>query len=116
MRRGQLGRLQLQMPAHGLSSPQLQAGPGAQLAHHPLQPFRFRRNTHLDWSLGLKHVLKQLFLYPITRLPWFDYKHRIYGKGPLVEVSTAPFLLEPCREAREGQVPPAAESLASPEL
>lgn len=54
-------------------------------------PSELKRNSMLDWSLGYRHVLKQIFIYPITRIPWFDYKHRVYGKGPVQTVSATPF-------------------------
>jgi glycosyltransferase involved in cell wall biosynthesis len=49
------------------------------------------RNRRLDWSLGFRHVLKQILVYPWTRIPCFDYKHRVYRKGPAVTVDAAAF-------------------------
>jgi glycosyltransferase involved in cell wall biosynthesis len=51
-----------------------------------------RRNSWLDWSLGRMHVLKQIFLYPLTRLPRLDYKYRRYRKGDQVTLDAYPFL------------------------
>jgi len=58
-------------------------------------PSELIRNAKLDWSLGWKHVIKQIFLYPLTRLPRFDYKYRRYRRGGLVTVSSEPFMTSP---------------------
>jgi glycosyltransferase involved in cell wall biosynthesis len=60
------------------------------------------RNGKLDWSLGLRHVLRQIFVYPITRLPRFDYKYRRYRKGRQVMVDVHSFLGSAGAEAGTG--------------
>jgi hypothetical protein len=67
-----------------------------------------KRNTQLDWSLGIKHVLKQLFVYPITRIPAFDYKHRRYRKGPVVEVDASSFFPCPTSQSPKIEAPDGA--------
>jgi len=54
-------------------------------------PSEIKRNTQLDWSLGVRHVIKQIFVYPLTRIPGFDYKNRRYRKGPSVELNVSSF-------------------------
>ena len=68
-------------------------------------PSELARNSRLDWSLGSGHVLKQLFVYPLTRLLRFDYKYRRYRKGPLREVDGRRFLPALCPSATDARPP-----------